>query len=75
MNQVECCFINRLNGSEEVFARLEKRMDVQVETFSCIGNCTICPSHFHAIINGVRLQRETPEALYDEMIKAIIKNK
>ncbi|OLO28574.1 hypothetical protein BTR23_17725 [Alkalihalophilus pseudofirmus] len=62
---IECCFINRLNASEELFSQLEKRKDISVQTFSCIGNCHHCATHSHCILNGERIEAETPELLYE----------
>ncbi|WP_216831040.1 DUF1450 domain-containing protein [Alkalihalobacterium elongatum] len=67
-HQIECCFINRLNGSEAIFSDLEKRKDVNVQTFSCIGNCHRCAEEFHCMIGGERLTASTPEQLYEKII-------
>ncbi|RXJ01825.1 DUF1450 domain-containing protein [Anaerobacillus alkaliphilus] len=63
MNRIECCFINRLNGCDELFKSLEKQPDIQVTTLNCIGNCLICAERFHCIVNGVRVVATSEEEL------------
>ncbi|MDE5415331.1 DUF1450 domain-containing protein [Alkalihalobacterium chitinilyticum] len=70
-HQMECCFINRLNGSEAIFSKLEKRPNVKVETFNCIGNCHQCSEEFHCVLNGERLRASTPEQLYEIIIEKL----
>lgn len=69
MNRIECCFINRLNGCDSLFRELEQQENIKVETFSCIGNCSICAEKFHCIVNGVRCVAETEEELYQLIMK------
>lgn len=70
VNRIECCLINRLNGSDELLSSLEEKENVRIETFNCIGNCLICSTKFHAILNGKRYVADTP----DELKKLIVSN-
>ncbi|QOY38032.1 DUF1450 domain-containing protein [Anaerobacillus isosaccharinicus] len=63
MNRIECCFINRLNGCDDLFRQLEKQDDIKVETFNCIGNCLVCSDSFHCVVNGVRYVAKSEEEL------------
>lgn len=54
-NQLECCYMNRLNVSDALFKELEARGELAVTTFSCIGNCFVCQEKFHCIVNGTRI--------------------
>ncbi|WP_209125754.1 DUF1450 domain-containing protein [Alkalihalobacillus sp. BA299] len=70
-HQIECCFINRLNGSEAIFSELEKQKNCSVQTFSCIGNCHHCAAEAHCILDGQRLEAATPEQLYEYIRKKL----
>ncbi|MBU8909008.1 DUF1450 domain-containing protein [Desertibacillus haloalkaliphilus] len=71
MHQVECCQINRWNCSDEVYATLEGIADVEVHTFSCIGNCHQCPTKAHGLIDGKRIENDSPEKLLEQVLELI----
>ncbi|MFN7251826.1 MAG: DUF1450 domain-containing protein [Anaerobacillus sp.] len=73
MNRIECCYINRLNGSDDLFLKFEKQENIKVETFSCIGNCNVCSDHFHCIVNGVRVVANTEQELNELILNNLIK--
>ena len=73
MNYIECCFINRLNGSDRLFCELEKQPDIKVTTFNCLGNCHVCSKTYHCIVNGVRVSASTEAELQEQISKYIIK--
>ncbi|MGO4888930.1 DUF1450 domain-containing protein [Anaerobacillus sp. MEB173] len=64
-NKVECCQMNRWNGSDHVFEQLEKEAEIQVVTFTCIGNCHVCKDQFHGVVNNRRIACSTPEHLLE----------
>lgn len=69
MTTIECCMINRLNGSDAVMKKLEK--EAEVITFSCIGNCHICSEKYHAIVEETRVVAEQPTELSEKIIQML----
>lgn len=66
MTTIECCMINRLNGADDVMNKLEKEVDVV--TFSCIGNCQVCSENYHALVENTRVVASNPTELYEKIL-------
>lgn len=60
---VEFCESNLAEGSQLVLDELEKMTDVEVFSYSCLSECTLCAQKPFCLFEGERLAAPTPEQL------------
>ncbi|WP_414842197.1 DUF1450 domain-containing protein [Enterococcus saccharolyticus] len=60
---VEFCETNLAEGSQLVMDELETMEEVDVMTYSCLSECTLCAQKPFCFFEGERLAAETPEKL------------
>ncbi len=60
---VEFCESNLVGGSQMVFDALEHMENVDVLSYSCLSECTLCALKPFCFFEGERLAATTPEEL------------
>ncbi len=60
---VEFCETNLAEGSQLVMDALEQMADVEVLSYSCLSECTLCAQLPFCLFEGERLAAPTPEQL------------
>jgi uncharacterized protein YuzB (UPF0349 family) len=69
---IEFCASNMHHGTDAVMRRLEAEPDkYEVIEYGCLGNCGECFLFPYAYVNGEIVAAETPEELYEAILKAI----
>lgn len=68
---IEFCCNNTFHGTEELMRKLEQNPDFDVVEYGCLGNCGECFTLPYALVNGIIVTGETPEALYEAIMKAV----
>lgn len=68
---VEFCESNINQGSHVAVDALEQRDDVEVMTYGCMSECSLCAKLFFCMFEGERISAETPAALLTKIEHAI----
>lgn len=71
---VEFCVSNLANGSQETFEVLEKDPNIDVLEYGCLSYCSRCAETFYALVNGERVEADTPEELTKKIYQFIEEN-
>lgn len=68
---IEFCVSNSSHGTEEIIRKLEQDPSLDVIEYGCLGNCGECYLSPYALVNGEAVYAETPDELYEEIMKKI----
>lgn len=69
---VEFCESNINQGNHLTVEALELRDDVEVMTYGCMSECSICAQVFFCMFEGERISAATPAALLEKIEQAIV---
>ena len=70
--EIKFCENNFSNGTEEVVDKLKqnyKNIDINVE--SCLGYCGECASSPYALVDDELILADSPDKLYNDIVKLI----
>lgn len=68
---VEFCESNINQGNQSTVEALTARDDVEVMTYGCMSECSICAQVLFCMFEGERISASTPEALLTKIEQAI----
>lgn len=68
---VEFCTNNMHHGTDLIMDELEKRSDLDVIEYGCLGNCGQCYAEPYALVNGSIVSADTVSKLHEEIIQQI----
>lgn len=68
---IEFCVSNSSHGTEDIIRKLEQDPSLDVIEYGCLGNCGECYLNPYALVNGEFVFAETPDELYEEIMKKI----
>ncbi|WBW97014.1 DUF1450 domain-containing protein [Oceanirhabdus sp. W0125-5] len=70
MIDIKFCEHNYENGTENVVKRLKNDIkDGEIEVVTCLGLCGECSTVPFALVNDKLIKADTPEKLYDKIMK------
>lgn len=64
---IEFCESNLRQGSQAVFDQLMLREDVEVMSYGCMSECSICARSLFCMFEGERLVAATPTELLQKI--------
>ncbi|MGM0123474.1 hypothetical protein IGI37_000840 [Enterococcus sp. AZ194] len=68
---LEFCEQNLAQGSQLVLEDEEITGQVDIQTYSCMSECTLCAQKNFAFFEGTRLAADSPEELKQKITQAI----
>jgi uncharacterized protein YuzB (UPF0349 family) len=70
---IEFCISNLISGSLSAYYQLKnyKHPYIKVKAERCLGYCGRCISTFYALINDKWVEADTPEGLYEEIVREL----
>lgn len=68
---IEFCVSNSSHGTEEIIRKLEQDPSLDVIEYGCLGNCGECYLSPYVLVDGEAVYAETPDELYEEIMKKI----
>ncbi|KAF1298311.1 hypothetical protein BAU15_13610 [Enterococcus sp. JM4C] len=68
---LEFCEQNLAQGSQLILEDTAVTSQVEILTYSCMNECTLCAQKNFAFFEGERLVADSPEALKEEILKAV----
>ncbi|MBA4542094.1 MULTISPECIES: DUF1450 domain-containing protein [Thermoactinomyces] len=70
---VEFCISNLVSGSLSAYYQLKnhKHPYIKVKAERCLGYCGRCGSSFFALIDYKPVEADTPEELYEEIVREL----
>ena len=71
---VEFCISNLAQGAQEAYDILENDPNVDVLEYGCLSHCSLCDSSLYALVNGDRVEADTPEELTKKIYQYIEEN-
>ena len=69
---IECCEQNLAKGGDLLLEDVFIEENTDVVTYSCMNECVLCAQTFFVLFEGERIVGETPEALVENINKAIL---
>lgn len=69
---IECCEQNLAKGGDLLLEDAFIEENTDVVTYSCMNECILCAQTFFVLFEGERIVGETPEALVENIKKAIL---
>ncbi|MFK4567551.1 DUF1450 domain-containing protein [Enterococcus sp. UD-01] len=69
---IECCEQNLAKGGDLLLEDAFIEENTDVVTYSCMNECVLCAQTFFVLFEGERIVGETPEALVENIKKAIL---
>lgn len=68
---MELCQQNIAKGSQLLLDDPWIQANSEVESYSCMGECSLCAARFFAFVEGEKITADSPEALLHEAKRAL----